>query len=35
MQPGGTLEFGEDPEMTLVRELKEELNLDIIEFKFF
>lgn len=27
--PGGGLDFGEDPRMGLVRELKEELNLDV------
>ncbi len=31
--PGGHLEYGEDLEMTLIREIKEELNFDIISFK--
>lgn len=35
MQPWGTLEFGEDPEMTLVRELKEELDLDVCSFELY
>ena len=28
--PGGTIEDGETPEKALVRELKEELNIDIV-----
>lgn len=35
MQPWGTLEFGEDPEMTLVRELKEELDINVTSFEVF
>lgn len=35
MQPWGTLEFGEDPEITLVRELKEELDLDVCSFELY
>ncbi len=33
MPPWGTLEFGEDPEMTLVRELKEELDINVTSFE--
>ena len=31
--PGGSLEFGEKPENTLIREMKEETNLEVKEFK--
>lgn len=33
--PGGKIESGELPEDCIVRELKEELNIDIIKFKHF
>lgn len=33
--PGGTIEHGERPEVTLVREIKEELDADVKEFKLF
>lgn len=33
--PGGKIEEGETPEVALVREIKEELNLDIFELEFF
>jgi 8-oxo-dGTP diphosphatase len=33
--PGGKVEFGEHPEACLVREIKEELNLEIAVDKFF
>ncbi|MCF7866900.1 NUDIX hydrolase [Candidatus Woesearchaeota archaeon] len=33
--PGGTVDEGESFEAALVREIKEELNLDIKEFKFW
>ncbi len=32
---GGHVEAGETPEEALVREIKEELNIDLNEFKFF
>lgn len=31
--PGGTVEWGEDAEATLVRELKEEINADVCQLK--
>ena len=31
--PGGTVEWGEDVEATLVRELKEEINADVLQLK--
>ena len=33
--PGGTIEYNENPEQTLKRELKEETGLDIIKYKLF
>ena len=33
--PGGKIEEGETPEIALVREIKEELNLDIFGLEFF
>ncbi|MBQ6304030.1 MAG: NUDIX domain-containing protein [Clostridiales bacterium] len=33
--PGGALELGEEPEEGLLREVKEETNLDITEYEFF
>ena len=33
--PGGTIEHGERPEVTLVREIKEELDANVKEFKLF
>ncbi len=32
---GGYIEDGETPEAALIREVKEELNIDLTEFKFF
>ena len=31
--PGGSLEFGENPELALVREFKEEVGIDIIKYE--
>lgn len=33
--PGGSFEHGERPEETLIREIKEELNVDVKEFSLF
>jgi 8-oxo-dGTP diphosphatase len=33
--PGGKVEEGESPELAIVREVKEELGLDLHEFKLF
>lgn len=33
--PGGSFEFGETPEETLIREFKEETNLELEEFSLF
>lgn len=33
--PGGTIEFGEDPETALKRELKEEVGIDIKKYELF
>ena len=33
--PGGTIEHTERPEVTLVREIKEELNADVKDFRLF
>ena len=31
--PGGTIKLGEKPEETLIRELKEETNIDVIKYE--
>jgi 8-oxo-dGTP diphosphatase len=33
--PGGTVEPGETPEQTIIREMKEEIDLDLEEFSLF
>lgn len=33
--PGGTIEHGERPTVTLVRELKEELDADVVKYELF
>lgn len=33
--PGGTIEFGETPEKTLLREMKEEVGIDVTEYSLF
>lgn len=31
--PGGTIEFGEKPELALIREFREEVGIDIIKYE--
>ena len=33
--PGGTIEWGEKPETTLIRELEEKIGIKVIEYKLF